>query len=94
MGVIPMPPPGLDRATYPFCNAYNDPLFIDVQHPGYFAHSVDGLFNPELPDGFKPVGKIGPLMPTANHGDLILSFFDTVSNKTHLVDLKIRPTCP
>jgi hypothetical protein len=108
MGVIPMPPTGtgtqidfsgLVSPLIEFCNAYDDPFYINLYEPGFFFHSADQLFEENLPIGFQDVGttvprSIGPFHPIDTPKDGVIGYFDLATNKLYLYLIQIRPTCP
>src|SRR6202451_3988486 len=54
MARISMPPGGVHTlGLITQCVAIDDVLYIDVDDAGYFAHSAEGYFSPDLPDGYE-----------------------------------------
>ena len=107
MGRIPMPPPGGDGETVKapggvtvvsltaVCDPSTDPIFFDVGDDGYFTRFGDGLFSPDIPDGFRKAGSIvGPLFPQVSSGTVIVGYFDQRKNAVYVVPIQIAPKCP
>jgi hypothetical protein len=94
MARIPFPPDGGFRPSglYTQCVAIDEPLEILVNEAGYFAHSANGYFSPELPDGYLPKGLIPPSHPKYL-GKVMLGYFDSKTSKLYLVQIRIQPAC-
>jgi hypothetical protein len=66
-----------------------DSLEIDVDDPGYFVHTPDGYFNPELPSGKLDKQSL-ILYPTVSAGMAYLAYFDIPTKDLYLVVITIQ----
>ncbi len=95
MSKIQLPPPGLggDKGGGAISTCVSstggDSLEIDIVSPGYFFHTPDGYFNPELPSG-KLNNQDRVFYPTVSSGTAYLVYFDISTQKLYLVFINIQ----
>ena len=97
MAPIEMPPHGMTPMDWKVCAASNDPLTIRLVYPSFVDHSIDGLFNPELPanrDSLLPAGVYGPYTPLQQSGEVVVGIFDDTTKKLFIMTVTIKPACP
>jgi hypothetical protein len=104
MGRIHMPPSGEGGGkkggdggvtvvgVSPVTDPNTDAIYFDVDEDGYFARFADGLFSPDIPDGFREAGSIvGPLFPQVSSGTVVVGFFDLKQDTVYILPIEITP---
>jgi hypothetical protein len=97
MKQVTMPPPGMTPMDWKVCVDSEDTLTFSLPNPSFFDHSIDGLFNPELPgnrDTLLAPGEIGPFSPVGQSGEVVVGIFDDKTKKLFVMTITIKAKCP